>query len=67
MTNKINAKCPICKDERTAAYAPFCSMRCADIDLGRWLKGTYAIAGRDEDEGADKAETPREIDEDNAP
>jgi len=26
-------------------YRPFCSRRCADIDLGRWLGGTYAIPG----------------------
>jgi uncharacterized protein len=67
MANAITPKCPICKDARAAAYAPFCSKRCADIDLGRWLKGTYAIAGRDEDDGADKAEMPKAIDEDDAP
>jgi hypothetical protein len=40
-------------------YRPFCSKRCADIDLARWLDGRYAIAGapadksggEDEDEG----------------
>lgn len=32
---------------------PFCSRRCADIDLGRWLKGGYVIPGRPEDD-ADK-------------
>jgi endogenous inhibitor of DNA gyrase (YacG/DUF329 family) len=26
-------------------FRPFCSRRCADIDLARWLKGSYAIAG----------------------
>lgn len=41
-------KCPICKKALgDDAPAPFCSKRCSDIDLGRWLKGNYAIPGRD--------------------
>ena len=48
--NKIDrtpsaAACPICGKPRDAAFTPFCSKRCADIDLGRWLKGGYAIPG----------------------
>jgi len=39
--------CPICKKLSNEAAKPFCSKRCADIDLGRWLKGSYAIPGRD--------------------
>lgn len=36
--------CTICKKKPvTAEFKPFCSKRCADIDLGRWLKGGYAI------------------------
>ena len=35
--------CPICNEETVARYRPFCSKRCADIDLGRWLKGDYAV------------------------
>lgn len=36
--------CPICKtDERTPKYRPFCSARCADLDLHRWLAGQYAV------------------------
>jgi endogenous inhibitor of DNA gyrase (YacG/DUF329 family) len=52
-------RCPICKrpiaeGEAAKRYRPFCSRRCADIDLGRWLKGSYAIpaAGEDADEAA---------------
>jgi uncharacterized protein len=44
-------RCPICGKEAVEAYRPFCSKRCADIDLARWFKGSYGIAGRDEDEG----------------
>ena len=36
--------CPICGRPATAAsHRPFCSARCADIDLGRWLDGRYRI------------------------
>ena len=35
--------CPICRKPADPAYRPFCSRRCADVDLGRWLKGSYAI------------------------
>jgi hypothetical protein len=40
--------CPICRhplqeDAEHARYRPFCSKRCADVDLGRWLKNQYAI------------------------
>lgn len=45
------AKCPICSRPMVADYRPFCSRRCADIDLQRWLVGRYAIpAAREEDE-----------------
>lgn len=37
--------CPICKKPADPAYRPFYSRRCADVDLGRWLKGSYAIPG----------------------
>ena len=37
--------CVICGKPRDPRYAPFCSKRCADVDLGRWLKGTYVIPG----------------------
>lgn len=39
--------CPICSKPSDEAAKPFCSKRCADIDLGRWLKGNYAIPGTD--------------------
>jgi uncharacterized protein len=35
--------CPICGKPATRESRPFCSPRCAQIDLGRWLKGTYRI------------------------
>lgn len=38
-------ECAVCGKPQEAAFRPFCSKRCADIDLGRWLKGGYAIPG----------------------
>ena len=42
--------CPNCGKPRAAAYKPFCSKRCADVDLARWLKGSYAIPAKDDAE-----------------
>lgn len=39
----LNKKCPICGKQTVLEYQPFCSKKCADIDLGRWLKGTYVV------------------------
>lgn len=36
-------RCPVCGAPRSRRYRPFCSARCADRDLGRWLKGVYRI------------------------
>ena len=38
-----SGKCPICGKPSLPDYKPFCSKRCADVDLNRWLSGTYAI------------------------
>ncbi len=38
-------KCPICGRPTSPDYRPFCTKRCADLDLGRWLKGAYAVPG----------------------
>lgn len=45
---KENA-CPICKSPAVPKYAPFCSRRCADIDLHRWLSGGYAVPATEND------------------
>jgi hypothetical protein len=39
------ARCPVCGKPATAESRPFCSLRCADIDLGRWLTGQYRLPG----------------------
>ena len=39
--------CPICNKASTARYRPFCSKRCADVDLGKWMQGSYAVPSQD--------------------
>ena len=47
--------CPICGRATDAQYRPFCSRRCADVDLSRWLSGGYAIpAAEDADEDGER-------------
>jgi endogenous inhibitor of DNA gyrase (YacG/DUF329 family) len=36
-------RCAICGKPATVRHQPFCSARCANIDLGRWLKGNYSV------------------------
>lgn len=36
-------KCPICSNATARAWRPFCSKRCADIDLGRWMTESYVL------------------------
>ena len=52
--------CPLCSKPSAAGFAPFCSKRCADIDLGRWLKGTYVIPAADDAEKARPSEPEKE-------
>ncbi|MEL7047527.1 MAG: DNA gyrase inhibitor YacG [Pseudomonadota bacterium] len=46
-------RCPICRSDALRKYRPFCSKRCADVDLSRWMSGRYAIPGGDADEDED--------------
>ncbi|MGN6488658.1 MAG: DNA gyrase inhibitor YacG [Devosia sp.] len=59
--------CPICGKPSSQQYHPFCSARCADIDLNRWLSGSYVIPAEPvEDDPSDAPAKPgqREDDED---
>jgi endogenous inhibitor of DNA gyrase (YacG/DUF329 family) len=48
------ALCPICGKPRVQQFRPFCSKRCADVDLNRWLSGVYAVpVAEDTDEDGD--------------
>lgn len=66
VSGKTPGPCPICKGAGVAKFRPFCSKRCADIDLGRWFNESYAVpaveppdewdmpdAGSDTDPGSD--------------
>lgn len=50
----MSRKCPVCRTKiEDPAFAPFCSKRCADVDLSRWLSGVYAVAAVEEDDATD--------------
>jgi endogenous inhibitor of DNA gyrase (YacG/DUF329 family) len=46
---KPPGRCPICGRPSSEDTRPFCSPRCRDVDLNRWLTGSYVIPGRDDD------------------
>lgn len=54
-------RCPICErqfDPAASEAMPFCSKRCKQIDLGRWLGERYSVpVERSEDD--DEEESPR--------
>ena len=51
--------CPICGKDADPKYRPFCSRRCADVDLGRWLTGSYVIPAEETElAGDDEPEDP---------
>ncbi|WP_069188824.1 DNA gyrase inhibitor YacG [Candidatus Terasakiella magnetica] len=41
-------KCPTCQKPASLKHRPFCSKRCADLDLGQWLNEGYKIASEEE-------------------
>ncbi|KQZ79064.1 zinc-binding protein [Mesorhizobium sp. Root157] len=50
--------CPECGRPSARDTYPFCSKRCKDVDLGRWLKGAYVIPARDDEEEAEDGPPP---------
>jgi uncharacterized protein len=54
------AKCPVCgRPVEETRYRPFCTKRCADIDLGRWLKESYRVPTEEvPDDGSNGGENP---------
>lgn len=47
----MSGKCPICGKPLQPEYRPFCSRRCADVDLQRWLTGGYAVLAQEDESG----------------
>ncbi|MEO1329224.1 MAG: DNA gyrase inhibitor YacG [Pseudomonadota bacterium] len=55
-------RCPICEKAPDPEYRPFCSRRCADVDLGRWMTGGYAAPAEEADDpDAEDASAARRI------
>jgi endogenous inhibitor of DNA gyrase (YacG/DUF329 family) len=54
------ATCPICGDPMDRAYRPFCSRRCADVDLHRWLSEGYRVEGPEDDSEGVRDDGPAE-------
>jgi uncharacterized protein len=50
VTFKPRRPCPICKKPSQPKFHPFCSSRCADADLSKWLGGTYAVPAVETDD-----------------
>ena len=50
------AKCPECSKPSAHATFPFCSQRCKEVDLNRWLSGRYVIPGEPLDGSSDGQE-----------
>lgn len=60
----LERKCPICRKATVEAFKPFCSKRCADVDLNRWLTGSYVIPARDDEPVDDSSNAIPDYDED---
>lgn len=54
--------CPNCKNPSVYEFRPFCSRRCKDVDLNRWLTGSYVIPGKPIDGQAEQAIDPQSDD-----
>ena len=57
-------KCPICGKPSVEAYKPFCSKRCADVDLNRWLTGSYVIPASADEPAGDNDNSIPDYDQD---
>jgi uncharacterized protein len=55
------APCPICGKPSVQRYHPFCSIRCADVDLNRWLGGRYAIPAAEPGEEDEEPDAPEPL------
>ena len=53
---KTSKTCPICGKPAEETIKPFCSKRCADVDLHRWLSGSYAIPATEDEEEDERRE-----------
>lgn len=56
------SKCAECGKPQDPRFKPFCSKRCADIDLNRWFTGGYSIKAEEEDDPSDVEQSRRDED-----
>lgn len=59
---RIATPCPICGRPGLAKFKPFCSVRCADADLGHWLTGQYRVPGPEIDDEGESNDAARRVD-----
>jgi len=52
----LKTRCPICRKPAVLRFRPFCSKRCADTDLARWIGGEYRIPGEQKPDGGEEGE-----------
>ncbi|MCC9620176.1 DNA gyrase inhibitor YacG [Thalassospira sp. MA62] len=60
-TKTASSDCPICEQPASEKYRPFCSKRCADRDLGKWLNESYAIPATEPPEYLEDLEDEQEF------
>ncbi len=58
VTAKPVRPCPICGKQAELQFRPFCSKRCADVDLHRWLSGVYSVPAAEDDPEAEGEKKP---------
>ena len=55
-TSALKSRCPLCQETAHPDVFPFCSKRCAMLDLGRWMRGEYSLEDRASDESDESSE-----------
>lgn len=56
-----DSKCPVCGKPPAAEYRPFCSKRCADVDLQRWFSGAYTVPAEEAGSSAPNSEPDPDV------
>ena len=53
--------CPVCQKDSQKSFRPFCSERCANVDLGKWLNESYRIPATEEAPEIEFDDTPSKL------
>jgi uncharacterized protein len=65
--NTAQSVCPICGKPTDALLRPFCSKRCADVDLHRWLSGVYVVPVTEDEEEDERRDDSNDASDNGAP